>query len=82
LKAIVKALSKVDAPTLIEAVTAYSFARKGANSQFTPYPSTWFNESRWEDDRANWVDKQNHNQQNRGASHTDFYDEGLTLKDA
>jgi hypothetical protein len=54
IKAIVKALSRVDAEVLREAVTAYSAARAGQDAQFTPNPATWFNQDRWTDDRSTW----------------------------
>jgi len=81
LKAIVKALSKVDSSELIGAVAEFANAKRGSDPQYIPNPATWFNQSRWEDDRSTWIDHKN-KQQNRGASYTDFYDEGLTLKDA
>lgn len=54
LKAIEKALKTVDYEVLLEAVTAYAAAREGQDRKFTPHPATWFNQGRWEDDRANW----------------------------
>jgi hypothetical protein len=56
-KAIVKAMSKTDAETLIEAVTAFAHAKKDADPQYIPNPATWFNQCRWEDDRATWIEK-------------------------
>jgi len=58
IKAIVKALAKVSKETLIEAVTAYGEARKGADEKYTPNPATWFNGARWEDDRDTWKQKE------------------------
>lgn len=54
LKAIVKALAKIDAPSLAEAVTAFALAKKGSDPQYIPNPATWFNQCRWEDDRETW----------------------------
>ncbi len=54
LKAIAKALHKTTFAALLEAVTEYAQARVGDDSQFTPYPATWFNEERWNDDRTQW----------------------------
>ena len=55
--AIKKALSKTGKVALIEAVTEFSKARNGVK-EFTPNPSTWFNQERWLDDRESWKPKQ------------------------
>ena len=54
LKAIQRALEKESFDSLRGAVEAYAVARKGQEKQYTPYPSTWFNEERWKDDRSDW----------------------------
>ena len=55
IKAIKRALRKEDFEVLMEAVTAYADAREGQDRQYTPYPATWFNQERWEDDREEWT---------------------------
>jgi len=59
LKAIVKALSKVDSVELIGAVAEFANAKQGSDPQYIPNPATWFNQSRWEDDRSTWIDHKN-----------------------
>ena len=54
IKAMRTALKKVNYGVLLEAVTAYANAREGEDQQYTPYPATWFNAERWNDDRSNW----------------------------
>ena len=53
-RAIKKALQKESFEVLMEAVEAYSKARNGQDRQYTPYPATWFNQERWDDDREEW----------------------------
>jgi len=55
LKAIEKALRKVPAELLKEAVSAFAEAKRGQESKFIPHPATWFNGERWTDDRATWA---------------------------
>ena len=57
LKSIAKALKKIDAAKLIEIVAQYAESQKGADMQFIPNPATWFNQGRWQDDRATWKQK-------------------------
>ncbi|MEX0660488.1 MAG: hypothetical protein WEA58_11445 [Balneolaceae bacterium] len=54
LKKIKKALKKVDADVLSEKVQLFAESVEGQESQFIPYPATWFNQCRWEDDPAEW----------------------------
>lgn len=54
LKAIKKALLEEPFGSLLDAVEEYAEARKGQDSQYTPHPSTWFNQERWADDRDDW----------------------------
>ena len=49
LEAIRRALKKVEASKLLAAVKAYAASRVGEPPQFTPHPSTWFNQERWAD---------------------------------
>ncbi|MES2790080.1 MAG: hypothetical protein V4719_10690 [Planctomycetota bacterium] len=55
-KAIAKALTKISFPELLPIVQAYSRARKqpGQDYGLTPYPASWFNAGRWNDDPAEW----------------------------
>lgn len=55
IKAIKRALRKEEFEVLMEAVTEYAAAREGQDRQYTPYPATWFNQERWEDDREEWT---------------------------
>jgi len=64
IKAIEKAMTKVDVATLLDAVQAYAAAVKTwpptarytcAGVDTVPHPATWFNQERWTDDRAEWV---------------------------
>ena len=55
LKAIRAALGKASYDVLMEAVQAYAKARIGQEKQYTPHPSTWFNQERWNDDRSEWA---------------------------
>lgn len=60
LRAIEKALRSVSEATLLEAVTAYSQATATwapDERQFIPNPATWFNDGRWDDDRATWASR-------------------------
>ena len=59
IKAIIKALSKVDVGDLVEAVASFANAKIGADPQYIPNPATWFNQCRWDDDRSTWIDKSN-----------------------
>jgi hypothetical protein len=55
-KAITKALQRVEFEILLDAVDEYARACKssGIEKAFIPYPATWFNQERWEDDRSEW----------------------------
>lgn len=52
--AISKALKKIVAHELFEAVQAYALAKEGEDKKFIPMPATWFNQERWKDDRDMW----------------------------
>jgi hypothetical protein len=54
LKAIRKAMLKVDPMILLEKTKAYAVARNGDRS-FMPHPSKWFNGERYNDDPETWV---------------------------
>jgi len=50
-----KALTKVDAATLIEAAKAYAKSDAG-RGKFVQMPSSWLNQECWADDRTAWTD--------------------------
>ena len=52
--AIVKALRKVPYEELLGAVQEFAKAPAGNAGNFTPYPATWFNGEKWNDDRSEW----------------------------
>ena len=58
LKAIEKALKKKPFEELMEAVKEFAAATaewpEDKRREFIPMPSSWFNQERWEDDRASW----------------------------
>lgn len=54
IRAIEKALRKVPAEALKEAVAAFAKAQEGNQTKFIPHPASWFNAERWTDDRAAW----------------------------
>lgn len=54
IRAIEKALRKVPAEVLKEAVAAFAKAQEGNQTKFIPHPASWFNAERWTDDRAAW----------------------------
>lgn len=62
LKAIRSALSRIakrtdlDDPVgwLVERVKAYAKARENEDRDYTPYPATWFNQERYDDDPKEW----------------------------
>lgn len=54
LKAIEKALRKIKARELLEAVGAYAKATQGSDLALLPNPATWFNGQQWLDDRSTW----------------------------
>jgi hypothetical protein len=59
-KAISKALATTPAEALREAVSAYAAAVAlwpPEELQYVPFPASWFNGGRWEDDRATWQKK-------------------------
>lgn len=63
LKAIRAALRVKPAADLTSAVTAYAAATavwQPLDRQFIPHPSTWFNEGRYDDDRATWQRQPSH----------------------
>jgi hypothetical protein len=56
LKAIAKAIKKIDPIVLLARTKSYAMLR-GQNNEFTPHPATWFNQERFNDDPETWVVK-------------------------
>jgi hypothetical protein len=54
LRAISKALGKVEAEDLIHRVQHYAKSRSGQDIKFTPLPASWFNDERYNDDPELW----------------------------
>lgn len=55
LKAIYSAISRGTSPiVLMERTKAYAQARASQDNGFTPHPSTWFNQDRFNDDPETW----------------------------
>ena len=52
LKAITKALKKAPFEELLAKTKTFAKSREGEDHQFTPLPSTWFNQERWTDEEA------------------------------
>lgn len=56
-----KAAKSVGDKVLLDAVKEYRQAVDGwnpDNERYIPYPASWLNAERWEDDRSKWVDQQ------------------------
>jgi len=49
-QAFLKAIKKTKPETIIEGVIAYSKKRDLPEQQFIPYPATWLNKARWENE--------------------------------
>lgn len=60
LKAIEKAISSFSDELVLERTKAYAQARIGQDDQFTPHPSTWFAQERFNDDPSTWKHNGNH----------------------
>jgi hypothetical protein len=54
LKAIAKAADKIDADKLLQLTKRFASAREGSDLQFCPYPATWYNQERYNDDPSTW----------------------------
>jgi len=50
LKSIEKAFKIIEPDVLLEKVKKYAESVKDKDPEFIPYPSTWFNQGRWEDE--------------------------------
>lgn len=56
-----RAIKKVEFEILLEAtkefaecVSQWPAEQRGGQTHFVPYPTTWLNQERWEDDRSEW----------------------------
>lgn len=45
-----KAVKHAAPQAIINAAKRYAASRHGQDSKFTPYPATWLNQKRWEDE--------------------------------
>lgn len=54
LRAIRKAMTKVDPADLLKKTLEYAAARQGEDDKFTPHPATWFNAERYNDKPETW----------------------------
>lgn len=55
LRAIKKALKTIPYQELRDKTVAYAKARESEDPSFTPHPSTWFNQERYNDDPSTWA---------------------------
>jgi uncharacterized protein YdaU (DUF1376 family) len=58
LKAIEKAITKIDAEKLLDIVKNYSEKIQWKEKRYIPQPATWFNGERWADDQSLWENPQ------------------------
>lgn len=58
LRAILKAIRKFDGALVLEKTKAFASAWNGSDLQFCPYPATWYNGERFNDDPATWGPKE------------------------
>ncbi len=57
LRSILKALKQFPFDFLLERTQTYAKAREGQDETFTPIPTTWFNQHRFNDDAETWKPK-------------------------
>jgi DNA-binding MarR family transcriptional regulator len=48
----VKAMARAGLPDVLSGLKAFVLAVKGAEQRFIPYPATWLNQGRWQDDQS------------------------------
>lgn len=68
LRAIVKAIKKIGFCELLAKTRAYALAVQGQDFQFVPYPASWFNAERYNDDPETWATQ---NKKQTSATETD-----------
>lgn len=54
--AIRSALKKISAEELLQKTAQFAVARVGGDPHYTPNPTTWFNQERYNDDPSTWTD--------------------------
>jgi hypothetical protein len=59
LKAIKKAMEKLDPAQLLEKTKRYATAVSTEEKRFVPHPATWFNQERFNDPEVEWNPKEN-----------------------
>jgi hypothetical protein len=78
IKAIRKALRKVDAETLRVKTIAFCRSWSGKDLQYCPHPATWFNQERWLDEEGRAVTPNaNGNEEERAAYYAMVASEGI-----
>jgi uncharacterized protein YdaU (DUF1376 family) len=80
IKAIETQLKKACPSCLLLKTQAFSKSRVGADPQFTPHPTTWFNQQRFNDAPETWTSNKP-NPRNIGTA-TDETQQGLEIADA
>lgn len=70
LRAILKAMQKVEPAMLLERTKAFAVAQIGGDPQYCPHPATWFNQERYNDDPSTWV-RVNTNERTRDEGHSE-----------
>ena len=59
LRAISKAMEKIEPVKLLELTKSY-FTKRNGDMSFVPHPSTWFNQERFNDDPSTWIKNEHH----------------------
>ena len=61
IQSILRALKEFEASFLKERTSLFAKSRIGQDPQFTPHPTTWFNQHRFNDDPNTWANKSGSN---------------------
>ena len=72
IKAILKAMKGTAPQVLLERTRQYSAAITWKESQFIPYPATWFNKGGFDDDPASWAKPSTSKNSNKPTNANDF----------
>lgn len=75
--AIIKALKGNDHQFLLDRTRLFSDAKAGADLQYIPYPATWFNQERFNDDPETW--KYRHGNQKLRPNYKTVTDNAIDL---
>lgn len=81
LKSILRAMATRDPAFLLERTKAFAAAR-GADLNFVPHPSTWFNQERFNDDPSTWVNDSDSRPAKPKSKIDEEYDEWTRKKNA